>query len=364
MTSKDPNFTSKTYYKNVYTLSHFNPHEESPRYRIFLGIGSRGRGKTYSAKNYIANKIVFDPKFRKFAWIRLTDRACENLLENDGSTFFESTILEKKNLSVTSQGSDVFFKRSNEKDDKFRHRGKVLSLQNYHNWKGNQFEEYDVIVIDELVRAENERRTFNIPKAFVNTLETILRERTNVVILIYANAINEMQEIKQLFGFMPLPGKFGVYKLFHNRAIIEYLDDSRAWKQRKAQTIAGRLGQNMTEFSNVHDDPLAELDVFIPRAKVSKKVYIMSLKINRSPMWFDMFKNGDKYFIDYKTYSPEKLSRNTYALHRELVNNVFVFSPEIFKFIKEAWDNNLLQYANNTIFEYIQELVIHNKPLR
>lgn len=362
MNKRDPNFSSKTYYKNVFALSHFNPHEEVPRYRIFLGIGSRGRGKTYSGKNYVANKIVYDPKFRKFAWIRLTDKACENLLENDGSTFFESSILEKKKLSVMSQGSDVYFKRINEPNEKYIQRGKVLSLQNYHNWKGNQFEEYDVIVIDELVRAENERRTFNIPKAFVNTLETIIRERTNVVILIYANAINEMQEIKQLFGFMPLPGKFGVYKLYHQRAIIEYLDDSNEWKQRKSMTIAGRLGQGMSEFKNVHADPLADLDAFIPRAKVSKKVYLMSVKLTRAPMWIDIFKNGSKYYLDYKTYSPEKLSRNTYALHRSLVNNAFVFSQEIVKFIKEAWDNNLLQYSNNTIYEMTRSIIVDNKP--
>lgn len=361
---KDPNFNSKTYYRNVYALSHFNPHEEEPRYRLFLSIGSRGKGKTYSGKKYIANKIAYHPSFRKFAWIRLTDKACENLLENDGSTFFETAILRKRRLNVMSVGSDVYFKRDGEPDELYSQRGKILSLQNYHNWKGNQFEEYDAIIIDELVRSESERRTFNIPKAFVNTLETILRERTNVVVMIYANAINEMQEIKQLFGFMPLPGKFGVYKLYHQRAIIEYLDDSKEWKQRKSMTIAGRLGQNMTEFSNTHEDPLADLDAFIPRAKVSKKVYVMSLKIDRSPMWFDMWKNGEKYYLDLKTYSPETLSRNTYALHRSLVNQAFIFSSEILKFVKEAWDNNLLQYANSMVYEDIRSLVLENKPRR
>jgi len=70
------------------------------------------------------------------------------------------------------------------------------------------------------------------------------------MIIVYANTIDEMLEIKELFGFMPFPGQFGVFKIPAKWTIIEYLQDSSSWKARKKDTIAGRLANQKSEFSN------------------------------------------------------------------------------------------------------------------
>ena len=105
--------------------------------------------------------------------------------------------------------------------------GQMLSLQKYADWKGNDFENVNLIIIDELVRAETQKKTFDVPSAFINTIENLVREREDIMVLIYTNTIGEMAEIRDLFGFLPMPGNYGVFKLPHKRTIIEYLDDSK-----------------------------------------------------------------------------------------------------------------------------------------
>ena len=208
-------------------------------------------------------------------WWRLTTNAVDKVLQNNGTTFFEKQLLEQYRISIKVVNTDVFFSRwDHDQDDPeditWHHVGKVAAIQEYYKYKGNQLNEYDVIVMDELVRAASERKTFNIPAAFVNMIENVCRKRQGIRVMIYANAIGEMHEVKQLFGFMPLPGKFGIYKLHHKRAIIEYLDDSEEWKQEQQNTMAGLLQDNLSEFSNVHIDPLEDSEDFFIQRKYTK----------------------------------------------------------------------------------------------
>jgi len=120
ITLKDSNFFSNEYYSPSYLLSHF------PKYKIFCTFGSRGRGKTYSGKNLILNRFN-DGRYgdgkKKFAWIRLNEDAIQNLLEADGATFFEQSLLTKHHVAVTTKGSNIMFNGEEV--------GKALSLQKY-----------------------------------------------------------------------------------------------------------------------------------------------------------------------------------------------------------------------------------------
>lgn len=356
-TYKNKNFTSKDYYSNTYMMSHF------PKYWYFVTIGSRGRGKTYSGKNY-AIKYVLDqwenPTIRKFMWWRLTNDAVAKVLENNGSTFFEKSLLEKYNIVVKVTNSDLFFAKEDEfienddgeKQYNYKHVGKVASIQEYYKYKGNQLNDYDLIIMDELVRAESERRTFNIPKAFINMIENVARKRKGIRVMIYANAIGEMHEVKGLFGFMPLPGRFGVYKLYHKRTIIEYLDDSEQWKQEQAQTMAGIL-QSSSEFTNVHNDNLEGFETwFIERKHARGRTYFASLKIDRG-LWLDIHSWNGFYYLDTDNYTTKKLQHtNNYAIAKELVDPKTIYSIEIIKFIKELWEVGHFRFSSRICYEW------------
>lgn len=351
------NFTSNNYYSNTYMMSHF------PKYWYFVTIGSRGRGKTYSGKNYAIKWILKQwdsPNLRKFMWWRLTNDAVSKVLENNGSTFFEKSLLDKYDIIVNVTNSDLYFaKRSDYTEDSdgdrqynFKHVGKVASIQEYYKYKGNQLNDYDLIIMDELVRAESERRTFNIPKAFINMIENVARKRKGIRVMIYANAIGEMQEVKQLFGFMPLPGKFGIYKLHHKRTIIEYLDDSEQWKEEQSQTYAGIL-QSSSEFTNKHVDPLEDQeDFFIERKHTAGKIYFASLKIDRG-LWLDIHSFRSFYYIDTDNYTSKQMQKaNRYALGRDLVSANTMYSKEIIKFIQEMWNLGSFRFSNRIAYEW------------
>lgn len=361
---KDRNFTSNDYYSNTYMMSHF------PKYWYFVTIGSRGRGKTYSGKNFAISWILSqmmnvmesneNGQIRKFMWWRLTEGAIEKVIENNGSTFFEKTLLEKHNIKIMITNQDIFFARlddfvlndDDEKEYHWTHVGKIASIQKYYEYKGNQLNEYDTIIMDELVRAESERRTFHIPKAFINSIENVCRKRKGIRVLIYANAIGEMHEVKELFGFMPLPGRFGVYKIFHKRTIIEYLDDSEQWKQEQASTMAGIL-QSSSEFTNVHVDAMEDKeDFFIQRKDTAGKRYFASLKIDRG-LWLDIHTYKGFYYIDTDNYTSKKMQKqNRYALDQTLVTAKTIYSKEIIKFIQEIWNVGQFRFSSRICFDW------------
>lgn len=74
-----------------------------------------------------------------------------------------------------------------------------MAISKYYDFKGNQFTDYDEIIMDELVRAKGERRSFDISIAFKNFIENIVRRRNDVRCFIYANAIEELNDLRTLF---------------------------------------------------------------------------------------------------------------------------------------------------------------------
>lgn len=388
----DRNFTSTDYYSNTYMMSHF------PKYWYFVTIGSRGRGKTFSGKKAAIKWILAqiaacanDPKgVRKFMWWRLTNDAVAKVIENNGSTFFEKQLLERYKIRVNIVNQDILFTGEHDytlevkwvdKEEggkeimhirdaapllkngsvvsisepmyNWIHVGKIASIQEYYKYKGNQLNEYDVIIMDELVRASSERRTFNIPAAFINMVENVCRKRKGIRVMIYANAIGEMQEVKQLFGFMPLPGKFGIYKLPHKRTIIEYLDDSEEWKQEQAQTMAGVL-QSSSEFTNVHQNAYEDReDFFIPRKDTAGKTYFASIKV-ATGLWLDIHTFKGYYYVDTDNYTSKSMVKQTrYALGKDLVTASTIYAPDVIKFVKEMWNMGKFRFSNRMAYDWL-----------
>lgn len=351
ITKKDLNFTNNDYYSPSYILSHF------PKYKIFCTFGSRGRGKTYSGKNLILNRYNkgrYGEGKKKFAWIRLNEDAIINLLEADGATFFEQTLLDKHKVSVTTRGSNIMFNGEEV--------GKALSLQKYGSWKGNQFEDFDLVIIDELVRSDSEKRTWSIPSAFINTIENICRERKDVMIIVYANTIDEMLEIKELFGFMPFPGQYGVFKIPSKWTMIEYLQDSKAWKKRKKNTIAGRLAAGKDEFTNQFTSLLSTRSKFLlSHKKVRKHLqWFASFQIAKNYM-IDVYKNtinGQIYITEMNLSVPRPVFSNAYAIKSVFVHPGVSFNAEAVKWLKENTIQNNVRFPNMEVmakfYQYLQ----------
>lgn len=342
----NPNFTGNDFYSNEYVLGHF------PTYQVFLVVGSRGRGKTYSGKNLILNR--FNNRAEgEWVWIRLNEEPVQNMLTNDGATFFEPSLLRKKKIQVKTSNNNVFFTKSRKinKDTKWTKTGQMLSLQKYADWKGNDFENVNLIIIDELVRAETQKKTFDVPSAFINTIENLVREREDIMVLIYTNTIGEMAEIRDLFGFLPMPGNYGVFKLPHKRTIIEYLDDSKEWKRRKKKTLAGILlgNRQMAEFSNVNSVLQSSQKEIWPRSKIKGKIFLFNFLLARNYV-VSVYSINDSLWIDWVKYSDIKhQAETTFSIHQQLIGGGVIFNKEVRDNVRKALHNDKIRYSDYTL---------------
>lgn len=343
----NPNFTNNNWYSNEYVLSNY------PKYKIFVTVGSRGRGKTYSGKNLILNRFNKHHK-KKFAWIRLNEEPIQNMLANNGGSFFEPSLLRKKKVNVKTESGNIFFTKSKnpkDKDAKWTNVGRALSLQKYADWKGNDFEDTDLIIIDELVRAQTQKKTFDIPSAFINTIENIARERTDVMILIYTNTIGEMVEIRDLFSFLPMPGNFGVFKLPHKQTIVEYLDDSKEWRKRKKNTLAGVLigNKEMAEFTNVNTSLSSSVSEIWPRSKIKGKQFAFNFLLARNYV-VSIYSVGEEIWMDWNKYASIKEKASpTFSIHPQMVGGGVIFNKEVRDMVRNALYNNKIKYSDYSL---------------
>ena len=359
---KNKNFQSDAYYSNSYIMSLF------PKYKYFVTIGSRGRGKTYSAKKYVIKRFK-KGHIKKFAWLRLTDSAVEKIIESNGATFFERTLLEKYKINIQIENSDIYFSKDEDfttdkegnKKYNYTHVGKVMSLQSYFKYKGNQFEDYDLIIMDELVRETTERRTFEIVSAFINQIENICRFRKDIRVLIYCNAINEMQEISGLFGFVPFPGKFGVYKIPNKKAVIEYLQDSVEWKKKRADTMAGLLiSEKDTSFSNKHINDTT--DIILDRRVIPKRTHLFRIKIDKY-VELDLLTSNEIVFVDNASFYTGNVI-NRYVLNQSMATPVHKYSTELIKILKEWWNIGKYRFSSQFTFLDFKNSLIDNNIIK
>ena len=134
----------------------------------------------------------------------------------------------------------------------------VLALATFYNDKGSGFFDKDFlndpdmyynICIDEMNREKNEKKTFDIVYAFTNELENIVRStKQRLRVICIGNQLEEASDILCAFNF--LPEEFGRYKLKSKRAVIEYIEPSEKYLNRRKGTIADILMPEASTFTN------------------------------------------------------------------------------------------------------------------
>lgn len=220
--------------------------------------------------------------------------------------------------------------------------------------------------MDELVRAKDERKSFDIPNAFKNFIENIARTRQDMRCIIYANAVEELYDLRKLFHFIPLPGKFGMYYIQtrdNNSTIIEYLDDSQEWRSTQLNTMAGLLGSDHdSAFVNMGQS-LIDLDQLVYRHKMKNKQLIYKLTDGRRVYTVSSVHTGF-YMIDYLEMSPYISDKSQiYTLDKSLVNSKVRFNNDIKKSMMELWNIGKFVYPDMSIARDVRSMLEHAKML-
>ena len=266
-------------------------------------IGGREAGKSYATTEFFVGQ--WKKYGRPFYWLRLTDKTQEKLLKNKAEKLVDPDLRRKYNLDLAVLGDGVYevLKREKVYDEngKFVRFGKilekklmcrVLALSTFYNDKGsglfdkdflNDPKMYYNICLDEMNRELNEKNSFDILYAFANQLENLVRStKQRVRVICIGNYLEEASDILCAFNF--LPEKFGRYKLKSKRAVIDYIEPSETYLERRKGTVADILMGNASTFTNKIDTDTS----LITKKRLIKPSHIVKFT-SKQESWFTIW---------------------------------------------------------------------------
>lgn len=263
---------------------------------LFL-LGGREAGKSYACTDFALRQ--WRKYKRPFYWIRLTDKAQGELLKNNAEKLIDPDLRRKYNIETVTIGTNIYEVTKRSKPDK---NGKtkilekelmarVLALSTFYNDKGSGLFDKDFlkdpnmyynIFFDEMNREKNERNSFDIVYAFTNQVENIVRStKKRLRIFCIGNTLEEASDMLCAFNF--IPESFGRFKLKKKRAVVEYIEPSEAYKNRRAGTVADILMPTASTFTNelktdntlVYKGRLVKPQYIIRFSKIDKENYVV-----------------------------------------------------------------------------------------
>lgn len=227
-------------------------------------IGGREAGKSYAVVDFYVAQYKL--KGRPFYWLRLTDKSQEKLLKNNAEKLIDPDIRRRWDLDLVRVGDSVYEVTKRSAPDKNgktkvlekKFMCRVMALSTFYNDKGaglfdntflNDPNMYYNIAFDEMNREKDEKKSFDIVYAFVNQIENLIRStKKRVRIICIGNTLEEASDLLCAFDF--IPEKFGRFKIHKKRAIIENIEPSEAYKNRRKGTVADILMPNESTFTN------------------------------------------------------------------------------------------------------------------
>ena len=261
---------------------------------LFL-IGGREAGKSYATTDFFCRQ--WRRYKRPFYWLRLTDKSQEKLLKNNAEKLIDPDLRRKYNLDLTVIGDGVYEVLKRDAANRIKEKVlmcRVLALSTFYNDKGsglfdkdflNDSNMYYNICLDEMNRELNERKSFDILYAFANQLENIVRStKQRVRVICIGNYLEEASDILCAFNF--LPEHFGRYKLKKKRAVIEYIEPTETYLNRRKGTVADILMGTASTFTNRIDTDTS----LISKKRLTKPTCVIKYT-NRQENWFTLWDN-------------------------------------------------------------------------
>ena len=380
-----------------YSLRHILGHAN---WAIFyLLLGGREAGKSYSVTDFFCRQ--WKNKGIPFTWMRLTEKSAQRLLQNNAEKLVDPDLRRKYDLDLVTSGNNVYEVKERSKPDK---NGKtkivkkvlmarVYAISTFYNDKGSIFDKdflndlamrYN-IAIDEFEREKGERNTFDIVYSLVNQLENNIRSTINrTKIFMLGNTLEEASDVLCSFDF--IPEKWGTFtlvrhkkiltqimkdldnpnpdiqkaarkrygelvkkdkKFFGKRAVIENIEPSEEYLNRRAGTIADILLPTASTFTNKIDTD----NTLIDKSKLVTPISV--IKFTKDPKdWFTIWNSNL-----IAKYNGEK--KPVIAMRPYLDE---LFTVELQKQIITMFDTRSFTYRNLITFKQFQSNLEQLKP--
>lgn len=302
---------------------------------FYFLLGGREAGKSYSVTDFYVKQFI--ERGIPFYWLRLSEKSAMKLLTNNAEKLVDPDLRRKYNLDLVTNGNNVYNVTKRSKADK---KGKtrilekklmasVYSIATFYNDKGSGLFDKDFlkdknmhynICMDEMNREKSEKNSFDIVYSFTNQLENLVRStKGRIRVICIGNTLEEASDLLCAFNF--IPEEFGRYKLVKNkkklaeylkklenvnndkerakldeeykdipfgkRAVIEYIEPTEAYSNRRKGTIADILMPTASTFTNrIETDTTL---VYKGRCKIPQHV----IKFTKDTKdWFTLWENG------------------------------------------------------------------------
>lgn len=315
---------------------------------IYLIIGARGIGKTFSIKKHIIKDFIY--KGKQFIIIRDTQEACEELAKDNGSTFFDDVcqkvnpfkklIIEVKNFVIYINSKEA---------------GRIMPLSMFYKFKGNSYPNVYNIFWDEFIPENCQRYIGNRARQFVNTIQTIGRTRKDYKIFLTANALDVGNDILELFNFN-IKG-FGIYKNKKKQAILHYAANNPDFDKATEESIAGKIiaGTFLDNSinKNIFENDSAQL--FEKR----KACDIYGIYYNSKNECFRLYKSKeDVIYYVCKDVNPDSYNYMRYVFKHEQVDANRIFADKSVKdFLKRIFEAKQVLFENKFLINVFVEAI-------
>ena len=292
---------------------YYNPNKLLSYNRILnFIIGARGIGKTYGYKKFCINRFLkHGEQFIYLKRYKTDVKGVEQFFDTVSQDFLESSFKVK--------GRELYI------DDKLA--GWVMPLSSWQSVKSREFPNVCTILYDEFLLEKSSKQSYmqDEPKALLNFMDTVIRNRDNARCICMSNAVSVVNPFFLYFNLIPnIDKRYNAYE-----SIVVEIPDSVDFTEERKKTKFGKLidGTDYGDFS-LGNEFVNDSQVFIEkRSKESKYQFSVVYNGMTIGVWVDTEK-GLLYLSN--DYDPD--SKKVFALSTDdLDENVLLMN---------SWKNN------------------------
>lgn len=321
---------------------------------VTIVIAERGVGKTYGAKKYIIKH--FKSKCKKSVYIRRYNRELQESLMKKGTPIFFDQIKKEFNKDKLSNNSEVFYCNGDIC-------GFAVPLSTSNILKSVSFEDVDTIIFDEFVIDKGVYHYINNEVTlFLELLETIIRLKPNIKVLLLGNAISITNPyFIELNLSLPYNSEYKIFKRDDKGQplLMVYYGKNLKYREEKKKT---RFGQLIADTSYgkyaIDNEMLRDSKAFIRKKSSNAKFYFI-LKLNNKNIgiWID-YKEQNMYIsYDYDPLCPVIFSM-TNEDHDEHTLLIRCRTSPFFKSLIEYYRQAQLYFDNQQLKNQVMNVLV------
>jgi hypothetical protein len=307
-------------------------------------LGGRGIGKSFSVKEYVIKRFI--KKNEQFVYLRRYKTELKKI-----DRFFQDLIAENKftNHSLEVKNREFFVDN--------QRAGYALPLSTWLQNKSDSYPNVTTVMFDEfLVEKGNLHYLQNEVDSFLNMIDTIVRNRSNLRVILLANAVTVTNPYFVYWGLQPnINKRFNVY----DNIVVE-LPPSQEFANIREKTPFGQLikGTEYGDFS-LDNKFKNDSDVFLEkRSKNSMFMFGCMFENQQLGVWIDYTKgrmyvsndidpSGKWYAMTTDDHTPNLLLMKNWRKNSLLSR------------LAQAFTNGYLRFDNQNIKNLCYEMFKH-----